>query len=167
MARNFRTLICSLALFTALFSSRTFAQSNDDRIGADLPDFSFPEISGTALTNLELKEWAPVIVFYFDPGCEHCQEQATMLNEQIEKFSGTNLLFVAFAEPADVKTYRDTYFPGGQKKNMFFCTDPTYKFDKTFGYSQAPTIHIYNKSWKKVKVFRNEIAVEEILKLIQ
>jgi peroxiredoxin len=165
MIKNFRNLLPLLA-FVATFTTLR-AQTPDDRLGTFMPNFAFPEVGGGNVTMYHLKAGTPLVVFYFDPDCEHCQLEASQINEQIAKFKDVNLLFVAFHDPENIKAFRDKYFPGVKRDHMFFCADPKYQFDKTFGYSQAPTIHVYSKDWKKIKVFRNEVAPEEILKLLE
>lgn len=160
--KTLRFSLCLLAFAATFVSLR--AQTPDDRLGTQIPAFSFPNVDGGNVTPFIFKANAPVIVFYFDPDCEHCQLEAQMMNEKLAQFKDITLLFVAFHDPANIKAFRDTYFPGVKHPYMFFASDPNYQFDKTFGYSQAPCIHIYDKTWKKVKVFRNEIAPEELLK---
>ena len=150
--------ICSIALK---------AQSaSDDRVGSTFPAFSLPSVDGKIITHYDLPLNKPVIVFYFDPGCEHCQQEGEWINESKKELENVTIVFVAYAEAGAVAEYRDKYVGGGDS-NMFFLMDPKFQFDKIFGYSESPTIHIYNAQWVKTKVFRNEIAIEEILNVIK
>lgn len=158
--KTFTTLFTLLLLLTG----SVFAQ-NADRIGSPIPSpFSFEEIDGTALTNSDIVAGKPVLVFYFDPDCDHCQEISHRINENISAFDNATVLFVTYSDMETIKAFPAKYIPNAVgRKNFHFGNDTNYKFDTWFGYSEAPTLHIYNSKGVKAKVYRKEAEVAEIL----
>lgn len=161
MKRNiYSTLI---VLLLTWFGNQAMAQ-NEDRVGSPMPEFSFDEIDGTKLTKAEVTPGKPALVFYFDPDCDHCQEIARRINEKISAFDNATVLFVTFSDMEMLQAFPAKHVPNSVgKKNFHFANDTNYKFDSYFGYSEAPTIHIYNSKGVKAKVFRKEVEVSEIL----
>lgn len=152
-----KNIFLFIALILSLGSTRMMAQ--------DLPAFAFYDAAGKAVTKSTLKPGLPVIVVYFDPDCDHCNKQASMIKAEISKFTGVQMLWVAFPASAEAITaFGRKYFPLQFGKNFFFARDNDYTFDKSFGYSEAPSLYVYNKSWKLVKSFKkNEVNVSELL----
>lgn len=164
--KKHRFLSPFLLIFIAFFANARAQNAPDDRIGSSVPIFSFPNIEGKTVTHYDLALGKSVIVFYYDPDCDHCQQEAVWIKERIADFENMTLVFVAFAEIDAIKTYKNNFLGGGST-NMIFLRDPEYKFDKIFGYSEVPTIHIFDSKWIKKKVFRNEVAVDEILNVLK
>ena len=161
------------SIFTLLFlfPFLLFAQHEENKSiykgPVDLPDFAFRSAAdSSAFTCTRLVKGKPVVVIFFDPDCDHCQQEATWISEQIEKFSKINLLFVSWGEMKPIRGFAEKYFskvkitPG----MINFTKDTQYKIDKWFGDSPVPSIHIYGSDWKHRQSFFNETGVEEILK---
>ena len=158
--------ILGLAL---LFSQKVNAQNDFPYEGpADLPVFTFQSVLGTTVTRETLVKTKPVIVIFFDPNCDHCQQQSTWIAGAIEKFANINLLFVTWENKEETIKFAEKYFGAVKTKvapgMLNFSLDTQYKIDKWFGNSPVPSIHIYGKDWKHTQSFFNETAIEELLK---
>lgn len=168
MKFKFTTLLI-LALFA--FSSTSFAQhekkpnvNTETGIGDALPDFNFELPDGTWLNQGVLTENQPVIVFYFDPTCEHCQKEAGWVRDQPESFEGITMIWVSWAEKVEdnVNFYKE-YFMGVQSK-VYIARDSNYKIDDYFGYSEVPSTYVYNAGWKRTASFNAETEPEILVK---
>jgi peroxiredoxin len=144
-----------LLSFTTLLKAQT----------ASLPNFKFYTAGNKEFTKTSLKPNTPVIVVYFDPDCDHCNKQAGIIRDGIAKFSDIQMIWVAFpASAEDITAFGRKYFAAQFGKNIHFMRDNDYTFDQAFGYSEAPTIHVYNKLGKLTKSFKKkEASVEELL----
>lgn len=146
-----------LILITALITLFAFSQS--------LPDFDFQDAGGNKVDKSSLIEGQPVIVFYFDPFCDHCQWQANALNEHTEEFKDINLLWVSWAEHEDNEAFYEEYL--SRLDNSIACKDHNYLFDNLFGYSEVPSIYCYNANWELVASFKEEQPAEILLKAVE
>ena len=159
-----------LVLTLLLVSSLSLSAQNDFPYEGpvDVPVFSFQSVLGTPVTKESLVKNKPVIVIFFDPFCDHCQQQSTWIAGAIEKFSGINLLFVTWETKEETMKFAEKYFGAVKTKvvpgMLNFSLDTQYKIDKWFGNSPVPSIHIYGKDWKHTQSFFNETAIEELLK---
>jgi hypothetical protein len=161
MKRNIYTALFALLL---LLTAQVTKAQNEDRIGSQMPEFSFDEIDGTKLSKTDLTPGKPVLFFYFDPDCDHCQEISRRINEKISSFDHATICFVTYSDMEVIKEFPAKHLSGAVgRKNFHFANDTQYKFDSYFGYSEAPTLHVYNSKGVKAKVFRKEVEVAEIL----
>jgi hypothetical protein len=137
-------------------------------LGKPLPDFSFTSTSGKPVTKASLPKGQPVIVFYFDPDCDHCQLQSKMINDKIAEnkdfFKGITFLFVSWGEMEAIKQFPVKHLPGLTSPN-FFTKDEQYKFDSYFGYSEVPSIYVYDRYWVRTGSFKAETKPENLVYL--
>ncbi len=129
---------------------------------ATIPDFAFPTTGGSIITKAALETNKPLLVFYFDPDCDHCNKQASFIKAEQEKLAGIQILMVSFnKEAVPVAAFQFKYFANAPFKTIF-VTDPRLEFDKYFGNSQVPTLLAYNAAGKFIKKFTEETPVTEL-----
>jgi peroxiredoxin len=129
-----------------------------------MPPFTFNNTAtGKGFTNSNLLSNMPVLIIYFHPECEFCQEQATAISKQIDSFNNFQLLFVSHADSSAIKLFSEEYGLSGYQ-NIVFLEDKDLMFDHIFGKTVAPSSFIYNKHGKLVKQFKGEARIVDILK---
>lgn len=137
------------------------AQAGDN---APLPAFSFPDTEGNVVTPDDLPANKPIIVFYFDPFCDHCQQEAQWIKENIDQFKNISLVWVSWAEAKDIREFPGKYLEGIDLSNFFFLRDADFTFDSFFGYSEIPSIYVYNRYRKRTASFKKETEPVTLLK---
>jgi peroxiredoxin len=169
---DMKHIVLSLALL--LFAGIAFAQpvtkpeheskgnTNKD-LGALIPDFKFYDMENKPVTRMNLVPDVPTIFFYFDPDCDHCQYIATMITTHKELFKGITLVLISWAEVEQIKAFPGKYLPGFPG-TLLVTKDSEYKIDKWFGYSQTPSIYVYNKVYKRTASFEDEVGPEILVK---
>lgn len=146
-----------------LCSQTVWAQGNDTPPSA-LPAFSFRQLAdASSYTQKSLPAGKGVVLFFFDPTCEHCQLQAQWVAGDLPRFRDATLLWVSTAPQDQVAAFRRKYFPQASA-NLVWLLDAEYRIDTYFGYSTVPSIYIYDRSGRLRQAFRNEMAVSEILR---
>ncbi|MEM7035506.1 MAG: redoxin domain-containing protein [Bacteroidota bacterium] len=132
-------------------------------IGLDFPEFAFEGTDGNWVTKNTLPANQPVIVFYFDPFCDHCQQEAEWITSQKELFKNITFLWVSWGEMADIKAFPGKYLPG-VTGDIYFTRDTKFEFDNYFGYSEIPSIYVYNAKGKRTASFKSETKPEILVK---
>ena len=122
---------------------------------AQMPGFSFEKTDHSALTPETLMKGKPTIVFFFDPDCEHCQDQAGRMKPYLAQFKDVNLIWVSWGEMDAIKKFQTTFI--GSASNIHFAKDVNYAIDRYFGESNIPTVHIFGKDGKKITTL-SEVA---------
>ncbi|MDA0193908.1 MAG: thioredoxin family protein [Bacteroidetes bacterium] len=130
-----------------------------------LPDFNFPGVGVDSVKNSFFGKGRPLIVFYFDPTCSHCEKQAQWISESIEGFEGVDLLWLAWEINDAIPVFKEHYFSQASD-NLYFAIDPNYSFDGIFGFSEIPTVFIFDGKNNLMRKFKGEIKAERLLKIL-
>lgn len=158
-------LLMAFGLSTLAFGQDKKPNVNtQEGIGAPLPEFAFQLPDKSWLTPAVLPENQPVIVFYFDPFCEHCNLEAGWVKENADLFKGITLIWVSWAEKVeDNVDFFKKYFMEMPTK-VYVAQDVNYKIDDYFGYSEVPSIYVYNAARARTASFKAEVEPEILVK---
>jgi cytochrome oxidase Cu insertion factor (SCO1/SenC/PrrC family) len=164
MTKSLRLILGLLFLATTVAAQSTLPKGNTGvGVGKPMPEFSFTDVNGKQVTKASLPKNQPVILFYFDPDCDHCQEQTAVINEHMEYFKGVTFLWVSWGEVDAIKAYQPKYLPR-QTGVHFWTKDTEYKIDTYFGYSETPSVYVYNRQGVRAAAFRELTKPEVLLK---
>ncbi|MEM6267960.1 MAG: hypothetical protein AAF998_00915 [Bacteroidota bacterium] len=134
-----------------------------ENLGQALPPFDFQGVDENRVTPSSLPTDRPVVVFYFDPFCDHCQKEAGWINDNAKLFKDITLLWVAYGELKDIAAFPGEYIPDVTGK-MIFANDDKYQFDNYFGYSTVPSIYVYNRKHERTASFHEETLPTTLLR---
>lgn len=137
--------------------------NTNEGIGLPIPDFKFYDALDKPVTKASLPVGKPVIFFYFDPDCDHCQLISKWIVEQKALFKGITFVLVSWAEVDAIKAFAPKYL-AGYNNPMWITKDKEYMIDKWFGYSETPSIYVYNAKWKRTASFKDETRPEILVK---
>lgn len=152
-------IVTSLCLTALIFvSSFTYAQK--------LPPFSFTGLDDKAFTYTQLKSDTYTIAIFYDPYCDHCAQQATWMAEKPELFKDVQMLWVTTEGKEPVTEFYNTHFKDSELEHIHMLMDKQFMFDAYFGYSEAPSIYIFDKNGKRIKSLNEETPAEEIREII-
>ena len=130
-----------------------------------LPQFSFSDLDGKTFTSAQLRSDIPTIVFFFDPYCEHCQQQATWMKEAKNQLTNVQQVWVTTEEPISARDFGKKYLGEGWD-NVHILIDKQFLFDGYFGYSEIPSIYLYNNQGQRVKAFNKETPADVLLRFL-
>lgn len=131
-----------------------------------MPAFTFEDLNAKPFTNTNLKPGLSTIVFFYDPYCDHCAQQAGWMRESEAAFRNVNLLWVSTEDTKPIEEFKKTHFSGTLLDKLYFVRDTKWKFDTYFGYTVAPGVYVYNKDNVLLKSYDKETPVIEFLKVM-
>lgn len=134
-------------------------------IAQKLPDFSFEDVNGKVINNQSQTANKPAIVFYFDPFCESCLEQAALISKEITAFKDITLLWVTTNTDPENNAFKQKYF--NNAKNVIVAVDTLYQFDTWFGYSEFNAIYCYNSKHERTKSFNTTQTATTLLEAVK
>jgi peroxiredoxin len=122
-----------------------------------IPVFSYENIKEGVFTNENLKK-IPTLFIYFNSECEYCIEEAQMIQKNIEKLKGIQLVFISFEKPALIKAFAakhqlTTY------DNVHFLSDTKVTFATTFDVKSLPCLVLYDKNQKLIEKIKGQTKV--------
>ncbi|MDE1206173.1 TlpA family protein disulfide reductase [Tenacibaculum larymnensis] len=130
-----------------------------------VPNFSFTTLNGESFTQNNLQN-KPTIFVYFNSDCEYCQSETTKIQERLQDFKHTQLVFVSYEKKEQILQFAKSYKLDNQK-NVTFLEDTKAKFATIFDVNSMPYIVVYDKNKQLLQKFKGDTKVDEILKFIE
>ncbi len=133
---------------------------------SNIPEFSFETIDGDLLTNESLAKNKSTVFIYFNSECDYCKHEALSIQNNIEKFNNSQLIFISSETRKTIKDFAlqyklDTY------DNVYFLFDLQDDFSNRFDATAIPYVLIYNKNQQLIKRHKGQLKVETILQLLE
>ncbi|MDY0988870.1 redoxin domain-containing protein [Flavobacterium sp. CFBP9031] len=128
-----------------------------------IPKFNYQNIKGGVFTNQNLERESSTIFIYFNTECEFCNEEAKLIQDNINRFNKSQLVFVSFEEPELIKKFAQkhqltTY------DNVYFLCDNKVTFATTFDVNSMPCLVLYDKNQNLIEKVKGQIKVESLIK---
>ncbi|MDP5172462.1 MAG: peroxiredoxin family protein [Bacteroidia bacterium] len=133
-----------------------------------VPSFSFTDLSGATYNSAKLNQSKSALIIYFDPWCEHCNQQAEWIAARPDAFKNVQILFVTFEpEKTPIQEFKNKYFSAAGWSNVVFLQDLDFQFETYFGYTDDPLyIYCYKPGGGKGKYFGEEQRAEVLINFL-
>ncbi len=135
-----------------------------------IPPFNMVLVDGVTYYNADnIEKGKPLMIVYFDPECEHCQNFTKQLVKNIAKFSNTQIVMICAAPGIPpLKKFVDQ-FNLGKYTNIKAGTEGMYHATMNFyNVDVTPFTALYNKSGQLITFYRTvpqiQTLVEELKK---
>ncbi|WP_313269689.1 thioredoxin family protein [Sphingobacterium sp.] len=133
---------------------------------AILPNFTFYQLrSGIRVTQENVAKDKNTVFILFDPGCSHCQHEATELEKNIDRLKDVNIYYISMNDPALVLGFFDTFAPKLSKaSNVEVLIDKDQTFIQTIHVpSQFPANYVYGADGKLKAHWEGEKNINEAI----
>ncbi len=131
-----------------------------------LPEFQFKDLEGNSFNRSNLKADMATLAVFFDPFCDHCEQQAKWIVEAKDTLKDVQMIWVTTEELDPTKNFYVKHFKNENMPNVHVLRDTEYMFDAYFGYSEVPSIYVFNKTGQRVKAFNKEVPPSILLKFL-
>lgn len=128
-----------------------------------IPAFSYLNVNGLSFTNKSLKVNTATLFIYFNSDCEFCNEEAQMIQENIEKLTLIQVVFVSFEQAEKIKSFAKKHKLLNHG-NIHFVSDIKVTFATSFDVKSLPCLVLYNKNQQLIGKIKGQTKVETILK---
>lgn len=132
-----------------------------------LPPFKMLLSNGRYFSAGELPSGKPVILIYFSPGCDHCEQLMGAFFRRIDAFRNAEIVMVTFKPVSEVTRFEQAYqtfrYPNikvGTEGDTFYLRS-YYRLDRT------PFTALYDKQQALVYSYRKETAVDDLIKRLK
>lgn len=131
-----------------------------------IPVFEYQNIKGGKFTNKTLLKNTPTLFIYFNSDCEYCQNEASQIQENIDKFKNVQLVFISFEKAKQIAAFA-TKYKLDSYDNVHFLCDSKVSFATTFDVKSLPCLVLYDKNHKLIEKIKGQTKVETLLKKLQ
>ncbi|WP_312339588.1 thioredoxin family protein [Sphingobacterium sp.] len=145
------------------------APTQSSEPAAILPNFTFYQLrSGIRVTQENVAKDKNTVFILFDPGCSHCQHEATELEKNIDRLKDVNIYYISMNDPALVLGFFDTFAPKLSKaSNVEVLIDKDQTFIQTIHVpSQFPANYVYGADGKLKAHWEGEKNINEAISQI-
>ena len=156
------TLFLALCLCQLKCSPSSEKDSHGVAVLNDFPAMTITTLDGTPLNIGELK--GKVVLILFQTDCDHCQREATAIQQNISAFQSYSLYFITTTSNEEIQAFANQY-KLKDYRNVHFCRTSNRSILDSFGPIDAPSLYIYSDQ-KFIKAFNGETDINEILKYI-
>jgi peroxiredoxin len=105
-----------------------------------------------------------VILFFFQPDCDHCQREAAQISEHLPAFRDYSLYFISTAPMPQITQFAKEYRLSGT--NVHFAQTRLENILSALGPIQAPSMFVYSQEGRLVQKFDGETDINLILRSI-
>ena len=163
------TLLFSLFILSLMTSMTLSAQSNIDPNAPFLKDKNIPKFTlnlstGKNFSNTQIPKTRYTCIIIFSPDCSHCQDEATELTKNADKFKNVFFIWNSYKEMNEIKAFATKYGLDKQS-NVVVGRDPEFSIPVFFRPRMTPFVAIYDKG-QLLKVYEQGVKVPELLKII-
>ena len=162
------TLLC-VCIVSLIASMSLFAQENIDPNAPFLKDKNIPKFTlnlttGKSFSNTQIPKTKYTCIIIFSPDCSHCQDEATELTKNADKFKSVFFIWNSYKEMADIKAFATKYGLDKQS-NVVVGRDPEFSIPVFFRPRMTPFVALYANG-QFLKVYEQGVKVPELLKII-
>jgi thiol-disulfide isomerase/thioredoxin len=163
------TTLLSLCIVSLFASMSLLAQENIDPNAPFLKDKNMPKFTlnlttGKSFNNTQIPKTKYTCIIIFSPDCSHCQDEATELTKNADKFKSVFFIWNSYKEMADIKAFATKYGLDNQS-NVVVGRDPEFSIPVFFRPRMTPFVALYEKG-QFLKVYEQGVKVPELLKII-
>ncbi len=157
-------IIEASVLFCCSTSADKKTEKDQIRAANDLPNMTISFLDGSQMHAKKLEGNTIIILFF--PDCDHCQREATQIQNNLGRFKNYTLYFVATTPKQEIEKFAMDYKLKNYK-NVRFGTITVQEVLSNFGSVATPSLYIYSSEHKLVQTFNGETDIQTILKYIK
>lgn len=150
--------------------SNTKAQDADSmpyqRYGM-LPSYEVLELdSSNVFSTYKIPDGKPIVIIYFSPDCDHCEQLTKSIIEHMDEFKKTRIYMIT---PMDLVQTSEFYNKLNLKeyKNIKVYKDFLFFGYKFFGFRSFPFAAVYNGNKNLVKGFPHKLTAKLLIEVVQ
>lgn len=170
MKNILKCAIVFIVIITMVFMARSILKKSQHNkevtfLKKTLPAFRFYRPDSTVFYGNSLPNNQAVVILFFDPDCEFCDEETKDLSKHLKEFKYTNILLVSQSTPEKITSFSKAH-DLSNKNNIYLLWDKQGEFSKWFGHVNIPSTFVYDSTLKLCKQFNGEVSSDKILKLL-
>jgi thioredoxin-related protein len=125
-----------------------------------LPPFKIMQTNGNIFKAQNLPMGKPILLVYFSPECEHCEEMIKEFFKQAANFQKASVAFITYLTVDKVSKFEKDYNLG-KHPNMYSGTEGSTFFVRNYyKISDMPFVALYTKNGDFVTSYEKEVDLK-------
>jgi hypothetical protein len=156
------SLRLSLFILFMSFLSACASKEKPQTKKNELPNMTLSLADGSQVKAKDLE--GKTILVFFQPDCDHCQNEAKQFKEKINEFKEYKVYFASSANMAEILKFGMEYNIINAP-NVFFAFTPGQSILDNYGPIAAPSIYVY-RDGALVQSFNGEVELDVVIKYL-
>jgi len=150
-------------LLAALIVVFTAVTVNAQQTKKNIPPFKMQLTNNSFFNSQDIKKGVPVMLVYFSPTCEHCQDFTKHMLEKSEAFKKLQIIMVTYLPVADIKKF-ETDFQLEKYPNIKAGTEGNaLQVPKFYDIRTFPFIALFNKQGVLQSTYRTVPPIDTLI----
>lgn len=132
--------------------------------GTAMPAFKMLLTNNTFYTAADLPKNKPVVLIYFAPDCEHCQQLLDAFFKKIDAFKKAQIVLVTFKPVSELTLFERSYQTAKYPNVKVGTEGSTYYLRLFYNLQTTPFTALFDANQKLVYSYRKEPPVDELIK---
>jgi thiol-disulfide isomerase/thioredoxin len=136
--------------------SDTYSQSNK------VPPFQMIQSNGSLFKAENLPFGKPIVIIYFSPECEDCQQLTKELLNRINEFNKASIAMITYKSKDKVMQFVSDYHLD-KYSNIYVGTEgDSFFVGNYYKVGKLPFIALYNKNGDLIKIYNKENSLDDL-----
>lgn len=128
-----------------------------------LPPFRMVQANGKIFKAEDLPIGKPIVIIYFSPDCDHCDELMKELLKRKADLNKASIAMITYLPVEPVSKFVQQYHLNNQS-NIYVGTEgSTYFLKNYFKIISMPFMALYTRNGDLVKMYRNEDGLTNLI----
>jgi thiol-disulfide isomerase/thioredoxin len=158
--------ILTCLLYKAGYSQQDETAGSINKI-RQIPAFNILKVpDSTGFTSRQLIKQAPLVLLFFNPDCDHCQEQVKELLAHKNELKQLQIVMVSALPYALIKTFYENYQVASMP-NVIMGQDENFALGSIYKPARYPSLYLYDAGGSLAKVFAGNVTAAVLLNAVQ
>lgn len=150
-------LMTAFAMLTLTNANGQYIQQRDEK----LPSFTYYTLDGNEFTEGSLIKNSKLMIVYFNPACEVCQEETAEILTNIDYFKDIQIVMVSPNTREELALFTKR-FNLNKYPQITMLHDPEDIFYKQFHATGYPSLYLYDEKKNLIENFTSITEIDEI-----
>lgn len=121
--------------------------------------------STTFFTRESLDKKTPVMVMFFDPGCDHCKHETEDLVKNMDQLKDVQIVMTTYKPLTEIREFV-SHFGLNKFSNIVVAQDYGFFLPSFYNITYFPFLAFYNKKKELIDVFQGPMPMEKLVETI-
>lgn len=131
-----------------------------------LPPMSITTAGGKLIAKGDIKKNTPVIIMYFSPQCDHCQQQTREMTGRMKDLDPVQIVMASYQPIEEITAFSKTYnldkYP-----NIIIGRDAQFLLPPFYNIGSLPFLALYDKKGNLISVHEGNLSVDKLIAAIK
>lgn len=127
-----------------------------------IPPLSLNAPNGKLLSKGDLKKNAPVLIMYFSPECDHCQQQTREMTARMKDLEHVQIVMASYQPLESLEAFSKTYNLG-KFSNILLGRDSQFLLPPFYNIGSLPFLALYDKKGNFISIHEGNVSVDKLI----